>query len=58
MVHDLRESEARNMVIPELREMMEYYKENEKGIKEMCEIFESIAKRERIETNVNVIRNV
>ena len=60
LIHDLRQSEAKDMVIPELREIMKYYKESEEGVKEMCEIFEGIAKRNKAEgiqeSNVSAIR--
>lgn len=62
LVHDLNQTRADEMYNSELRNVMRYYKETEEGVKEMCEIFERIAVRNKEEgiqeSNVNAIRNV
>ena len=62
LVHDLNQTRADDMYNPKLKEVMRYYKESKEGVKEMCEVFERIARRNKLdgihESNVNAIRNV
>ena len=62
LMHDFQCSKAEDMYNKKLAERVGYFKDNEKGEFEMCEIMDRITKKEReeatIETNLKAIKNI
>jgi hypothetical protein len=56
LIHDFNCKDANDMYYPILADRVRYYKEDEKGIGEMCKIIEDIVKEDRKEVAITLIK--